>query len=68
MQIAVITGASKGIGLETARQLAALGHYVILTGRNEASLADAAASIPNSVSHVLDVNQDASVNAFFEWI
>ena len=68
MRIAVITGASKGLGRETARQLADLGHYVILTGRNEAPLADAAASIPNSISHVLDVNQDASVNAFFEWI
>ncbi|MEM1219980.1 MAG: SDR family oxidoreductase [Bacteroidota bacterium] len=35
MQTALITGANKGIGLETARQLAQKGWRVILTARNE---------------------------------
>ncbi len=36
--IAVITGASSGIGAEFARQLAARGCYVLLCGRNEERL------------------------------
>lgn len=35
-RICVVTGANRGLGLETARQLAALGHRVILTARDEA--------------------------------
>jgi NAD(P)-dependent dehydrogenase (short-subunit alcohol dehydrogenase family) len=35
-RVAVVTGANRGLGLETARQLGALGHRVILTARDEA--------------------------------
>lgn len=34
MKIALVTGANKGIGLETAKKLAELGHYVYLGCRN----------------------------------
>lgn len=37
-QWAVITGATDGIGLEYARQLAARGHSLILVGRNQSKL------------------------------
>lgn len=37
-KIAVITGASKGIGRESARVLAKAGYYVILLGRNMSEL------------------------------
>jgi len=37
----VITGASDGIGLESASQLAAQGHHLVLVGRNPAKLAAA---------------------------
>ena len=37
----LITGATDGIGLATARQLAPLGHTLLLHGRNPAKLADA---------------------------
>ena len=41
----VITGASSGLGRESARALAATGAHVVLTGRDRESLADAQAWI-----------------------
>ncbi|MBD1581863.1 SDR family oxidoreductase [Pseudoalteromonas sp. S16_S37] len=34
-RVIVVTGANKGLGFETAKKLAALGHQVVLTARNE---------------------------------
>jgi NAD(P)-dependent dehydrogenase (short-subunit alcohol dehydrogenase family) len=44
-QTIVITGASDGIGLEAASQLAAQGHRLVLVGRSPAKLAAAGARI-----------------------
>jgi 3-oxoacyl-[acyl-carrier protein] reductase len=41
-RVCAVTGASRGIGRETARQLAAEGARVLLTARGEEQLADAA--------------------------
>ena len=35
-KIILVTGGNKGIGLEVAKQLARLGHTIILTARDEA--------------------------------
>lgn len=43
--VVVITGASRGIGLATARASVALGARVVLVGRDDAALLDAAAQL-----------------------
>ena len=41
----IVTGGSRGIGRATARRLAAEGASVLLVGRDEAALAEAAAPL-----------------------
>src|SRR5215469_5385521 len=57
---ALVTGGSKGIGLETARALAREGVKVLICARREAALADAARDIMRTTqakieTHPLDV-------------
>jgi NAD(P)-dependent dehydrogenase (short-subunit alcohol dehydrogenase family) len=63
---AVVTGASRGIGLAVARALAAHGARVTLMARDEAALAVAAQSLGGAVrSQVVDVaNADSVADAF----
>jgi NAD(P)-dependent dehydrogenase (short-subunit alcohol dehydrogenase family) len=48
MQVAIVTGASSGIGFACATKLAATGMAVVGTGRDEGRLADVAAAIGDS--------------------
>lgn len=43
--VAVITGGSRGIGLAIARRFASEGYWVLITGRDRASLAAAASQL-----------------------
>ena len=69
-KVALVTGASSGLGRETARALAAVGARVILAGRDDATLATVADQITQSapratveVGH-LDLTSLAQVRQF----
>jgi NAD(P)-dependent dehydrogenase (short-subunit alcohol dehydrogenase family) len=72
-KIAVVTGASTGLGLETARALASAGAQVVLAGRDAARIDAAANTIlerePNAMLEqgALDLTSLASVRAFAKW-
>jgi NADP-dependent 3-hydroxy acid dehydrogenase YdfG len=62
-KIAVVTGASSGIGAATARQLATAGFKVFLGARRLDRLESLAAEI-SGIAHLLDVTDPTSVATF----
>lgn len=71
-KIALITGANKGIGLETARQLAKQGITVLAGARDEAKANAAAAELRKEGLDVhgvvIDVNNEGSIQKVFSRI
>lgn len=68
-KVALITGANKGLGLETARQLAGLGYEVLLGARKEAEGKAAAASIGDHAHFIpLDMSNSTTFQAAAKWI
>ena len=63
--VALVTGAYRGLGYETCRQLAELDHRIILTARRREEGELAAASLRQAgldvVYHYLDVTDDGSI-------
>ena len=51
-KVAVITGGNSGIGLATAKRFAEEGAHVVITGRREKELQEAAASIGRNITTV----------------
>ncbi|UIJ63959.1 SDR family NAD(P)-dependent oxidoreductase [Amycolatopsis acidiphila] len=66
MTTTLITGANKGLGFETARRLLEAGHTVYLAARKEDNARQAAERLGGGVPLVLDVTDDASVQAAAE--
>jgi NAD(P)-dependent dehydrogenase (short-subunit alcohol dehydrogenase family) len=64
--ISLVTGANRGIGREVCRQLAELGHTVILTARDPGAAAEAAQAVRAEPMR-LDVTDPASVTSAAQW-
>lgn len=67
-RVAVVTGASSGIGAAVARTLARAGHPVVIGARRGERLAEVAAEVEaaggEAVALPLDLADDASIDAF----
>ncbi|HEY4069658.1 MAG TPA: SDR family NAD(P)-dependent oxidoreductase, partial [Burkholderiaceae bacterium] len=62
-KLAIVTGGHSGLGLETARVLAAAGANVVVPARNQAAADTALAGIANVRTATLDLMDDASIDA-----
>jgi NAD(P)-dependent dehydrogenase (short-subunit alcohol dehydrogenase family) len=66
----LLTGGTRGIGFETARRFAALGHRVILTGRSQSSCDESARTLASTIAgsvvqgRALDLSSLAAIRGF----
>jgi NAD(P)-dependent dehydrogenase (short-subunit alcohol dehydrogenase family) len=72
-KVAIVTGASTGLGRETARALASAGAHVVLAGRDASRINAAAETVAEQVpgadveTGTVDLASLDSVRAFAEW-
>src|SRR5258706_9843872 len=65
-KVALVTGGSSGLGLATAKRLAAEGAYVFITGRRQAGLDSAVKEIGPSAAAVQgDISSLADLDRLF---
>jgi len=63
---AVVVGGSRGVGLEVSRLLAAHGAGVVVNGRDENAVAEAAQGIPNAVGFAGSPSEPAVADALID--
>lgn len=72
LPIAVITGGSRGLGLETARQLGKRGYQLVIASKDAKRLEAAARELneagAKAEAHVLDQGNAESITAFAQWV
>ena len=70
--VAVITGATRGIGFEVACRLGALGHQLFITGTKPEGLFEAVQKMEalglNAAGHPLDQGDADSIDEFATWL
>jgi NADP-dependent 3-hydroxy acid dehydrogenase YdfG len=59
-RVALVTGANRGLGFETSRQLLAKGLHVVLTGRDEGAVARARRSLRHAEERAMTVSMDVT--------
>ena len=68
-KIVVITGGTSGIGLATARQFIEEGAQVVVTGRNQKTVAQAQKELgPKSLAVAADVTKEADLDRLFNTV
>src|SRR4051812_44452043 len=68
MLSALVTGGSRGIGLELCQQLAGEGWQVFLGARNPASVAQTAKAFPKIIPVQLDVDNPETIDSAYSFI
>jgi NAD(P)-dependent dehydrogenase (short-subunit alcohol dehydrogenase family) len=62
-RVALVTGANRGIGLETCRQLLGHGLQVVMTARDERALQQAQQALGDATPVQMDITDPASIRA-----
>ncbi len=60
-KVIIVTGASSGIGLATARHLASLGAFVVLSARSEGKLKELEKELPGSLAVPADMRKEKDI-------
>lgn len=66
-KVAIVTGASQGIGKAIAQELAAAGATVVLAARSEEKLKNLAKEV-NGIAYPCDITEEAEVLSLFEMV
>src|SRR6185312_7468783 len=64
----LITGGASGIGLGLTERFIQEGNTVIICGRREAVLQEAAAKLPSVITKACDLSSESDRIALYEWI